>query len=460
MGIKFALPVGAAIALSIPFGIMGALLNNARRAFAGVFWRMSQGAIEERKYNKIWTYGFLFPQIMNFVSRFLPVFLLLFLFGKAGGDAIKNMPGWLTSAFTIMGTMLPGVGIVLCLSIMGSRSLLPYAVIGFFLLGRFSFVMVEAAIAGIVFGMIHTVLKPPVEDENAEDEEEFVPVKGMFSTLQICIWYYKYSLLYRQSQCMEYFYGTGNAMVMMGEMKKIYGDNADGLQAGMKRALEPYITHPSTGSWMLTAQFAMEEDIARNGDPDGEKGKAISAMKTGFMGPFAGIGDTIWGSVTLPIVRSFSYATYLTGSWAGLIPIFLYNTFSGIVMGFVSSVIGYRAGINTILKIIDTALFKRVLTIAIITGMVTMGALSASYVIVKTKVVFTTTITTTDDKGVQQKADVKVNLQDKLNMIMPNLLTFLYMGMLIWMQFTGKKTTTMMLVSVGIAFAGALIGFF
>ena len=157
MAIKFGLTAGESLVIAVPFGVLGALINNARRAFAGTFWRQSQKAISERKYNKLFTFAFIEPIIMNLVTRCLPVTLLLYLLGSAGGNAIANMPAWLSSAFTMMGLMLPGVGLVMCISIMGNKSMLPYAVIGFFLLGRFKFTMVEVAVMGIVLGFLHTL---------------------------------------------------------------------------------------------------------------------------------------------------------------------------------------------------------------------------------------------------------------------------------------------------------------
>lgn len=445
MAIKFGLTPGEALAIAVPFGVLGALINNVRRAFAGTWWRLSKKAIEERKYSKLFTYALPGPLVQNFVCRLIPVTILLYFFGSAGGNAIASMPDWLSSAFSMMGLMLPGVGLILCISIMGKRELLPYAVVGFFLLGRFGFKMVEVALFGIILGLLHTLFTE-AEGEEMEEEESGEEVKGIFTTADMCWFAWYWLAFYRPSQCMEYFYGTGNAAFMYYNMKKIYKDDADGLQKGMERCLEPWITHPMWGLWMLGAQFAMEEDIAKNGDPNGEKGQAITAMKTGFMGPFAGIGDTISGSVLLPIVRSIAYTTFLTGSWTGIIPLWILNTFNEIV-GFISVNIGYKAGIDTILKLVDTPLFKRILTIAIITGMTTMGALSASYVVIKTNLVF-----------VDENAGVEFALQEKLDAIMPNLLTFVYMCLLLAMHLKGYKTTTMMLTTVVLALIGAVTG--
>ena len=445
MAIKFGFTSGEALALAVPFGVLGALIDNVRRAFAGTWWRMAQKAIAERKYGRLLTAGLWGPLLQNFIVRCLPVPILLYLFGTAGGNAVANMPAWLSNAFAMMGVMLPGVGLVICISIMGNRSMLPYAVIGFFLMGRFGFTMVEVAVMGIVLGFLHTLFIASDEDEE-EEEEETEEVKGMFSTLQIILWSWKWIILYRASQCMEYFYGTGNAAFMYKMMRKIYKNDEDGLQKGMERCLEPWITHPMWGFWMLSAQLAMEEDIAANGDPDGTKGQAISAMKTGFMGPFAGIGDTISGSVLLPIFRSFSYSTLLTGNPWGFLPCYALDLFNQVVL-YVSAVIGYKAGIGTILKIIGTPLFTKLLTIAIVTGMITMGALSASYVRVQTTIEF-----------VDEEAGVTFKVQEKIDQIMPNLLTFIYMIFLLVLQMKNVKTTTMMLITVAIALIGAVVG--
>ena len=447
MALKFGLTAGEAVAVAVPFGILGALVNNIRRAFAGTYWRQSQKAIENRKYKMLKVYATFEPLLVNFLIRCLPVTILLAVFGTAGGNAIANMPSWLSRAFGMMGTMLPGVGLVLCISIMGNRSLLPYAVIGFFMVGRFGFKMFEVALLAIFLGLLHTLFTAEDEDEEEDDEEieERAEVKGQFSTFSMIVFYWFWSMFYRSSQCMEYFYGTGNACYMQPWVKKIYKNDPDGLQKCMRRCLEPWITHPAWGFWMLSAQLAMEEDIALNGDPSGLKGQAISAMKTGFMGPFAGIGDTITGSIRLPIVRSFCYATLLTGSPSGLIIMYL-NNLLGFAEGAISAIIGYKAGINSILKIIGTPTFARLLTIAIVVGMTTMGGLSASYVRINP---------TLEYKNEETGVDVK--LADKLDAIMPNLLTFAYMCMLVAMQFKNVKTTTMMWVTVVIALAGALL---
>ena len=130
----------------------------------------------------------------------------------------------------------------------------------------------------------------------------------------------------------------------------------------------------------------------------------------------------------------------------GVIPIFVLYTANNIV-GLISCAIGYKAGVGKILKIVNTPLFKRILTIAIVTGMMAMGALSADYVSIKTSIEF-----------VDEEAGVEFNLQDKLDAIMPNLLTFIFMATLVFLQMKGKKPTTMMLITVIIALVGAIVG--
>ena len=76
-----------------------------------------------------------------------------------------------------------------------------------------------------------------------------------------------------------------------------------------------------------------------------------------------------------------------------------------------------------------------------------MGALSASYVRVQTTIEF-----------VDEEAGVTFKVQEKIDQIMPNLLTFIYMIFLLVLQTKNVKTTTMMLITVAIALVGAIIG--
>ena len=70
----------------------------------------------------------------------------------------------------------------------------------------------------------------------------------------------------------------------------------------MQRQMEFYNTEPHFGCIINGLALSMEEEMADNSAVTPE---AITAVKTGLMGPFAGIGDTLWQG-TLRLIATAS----------------------------------------------------------------------------------------------------------------------------------------------------------
>ena len=73
-------------------------------------------------------------------------------------------------------------------------------------------------------------------------------------------------------------------------IKKLYGDEPEEYKACIKRHMQFFNTEPHIGGVIPGIVLAMEEERA-NGAPITDE--AINGVKTGLMGPFAGIGDTL-----------------------------------------------------------------------------------------------------------------------------------------------------------------------
>ena len=78
--------------------------------------------------------------------------------------------------------------------------------------------------------------------------------------------------------------------------------------------MEFYNTEPHFGGVINGMVIAMEEERA-NGAPISDE--AINGIKTGLMGPFAGIGDTLWQGTLTPILLSIGISLASSGSLAG-----------------------------------------------------------------------------------------------------------------------------------------------
>ncbi len=80
-------------------------------------------------------------------------------------------------------------------------------------------------------------------------------------------------------------------------VEKLYKKQED-IRAALKRHLVFFNTQPGVGGVIHGIVIAMEEERAAGADISGD---AINGIKTGLMGPMAGIGDTLQRGIVIPI---------------------------------------------------------------------------------------------------------------------------------------------------------------
>ncbi|TME10391.1 MAG: PTS system mannose/fructose/sorbose family transporter subunit IID, partial [Chloroflexi bacterium] len=87
----------------------------------------------------------------------------------------------------------------------------------------------------------------------------------------------------------ERLQGTAFAQAMAPIIRKLYKDPED-IKAALKRHLVFFNTEPNVGGVIHGAVIAMEEQRANGAPIDDDD---INGVKSGLMGPLAGIGDSI-----------------------------------------------------------------------------------------------------------------------------------------------------------------------
>lgn len=166
-------------------------------------------------------------------------------------------------------------------------------------------------------------------------------------------------------------------------LKKLYPVKED-LSAALKRHLNFFNTEGIWGSIIFGVTIALEEQKA-NGEniPD----EAINGLKTGLMGPFAGIGDTIDWATLKPLIYGFAASVAMTGSSAGafislILPIVTFTA------GYYIWHLGYSLGKDSIKSVLQGGWVNELITGSSILGLFMMGALSASFVNLTTPLAF------------------------------------------------------------------------
>lgn len=228
-------------------------------------------------------------------------------------------------------------------------------------------------------------------------------------------------------------------------LEKLYGKDTPELKEALVRHMEFFNTEPNLGGCIIGATLALEEQRANGVEIDPEM---ISNLKIGLMGPFAGVGDTIWQSTLSPIALSLILGMAQTGN---LFAPLLYVIIIAVVLfgeGYISFMKGYEAGRDGISQVIHSGLIHSITSKMATIGGILLGALASSYVTVASHLVLQTEAGT---------LDIQTGILDNIFVgLLPLCITLLAVHLL------RKKLSVnvVMLVLAAIAIVGTLIGFF
>ncbi|KRO00875.1 PTS mannose/fructose/sorbose/N-acetylgalactosamine transporter subunit IIC [Companilactobacillus kimchiensis] len=175
---------GVAVTLATTIGVIGTIAFNLFQVLNSYWNHRSAKAIEEGDekafhFNTIWG-----PQILNFLLRFIPSFLVIYFGAGFAKEMLSSMPKYLLDVMTFLGGALPALGIVMLLTVVIKKSymwvffLFGFVAVVFMKLNMIALAMVAAMIAVIFY--FATSNKGSNDSNNSgsntsngEEEEEF-----------------------------------------------------------------------------------------------------------------------------------------------------------------------------------------------------------------------------------------------------------------------------------------------
>ena len=182
----------------------------------------------------------------------------------------------------------------------------------------------------------------------------------------------------------ERLQSTAFAHAMIPVIEKLYGSKEEKVDA-VKRHLNFFNTEPMCGSVIHGITIAMEEKKA-NGVPI--TSEAINSVKTGLMGPLAGIGDTITQGIITPILLSLCIGLTMQGNIGGPIIYLIAQYVIMFVLSYTLWMNGYKYGQVAVEKILEGGMINKVIEGASIMGTLVMGGLVATFVSFNTIIEF------------------------------------------------------------------------
>ncbi len=159
----------------------------------------------------------------------------------------------------------------------------------------------------------------------------------------------------------------------------LYKNQPEKRKEVMKREIEFFNVHIEFGSCILGMAIAMEEEKSQGAPIPGE---FITNIKTSLMGPLAGVGDTIWQGVVIPILLGICIDITTTGDgniWGAIIYAVVIVV-AAYALSYANFMFGYRAGSEAILDFLEKGTLNKVLKGASIAGCMVMGGLIVNYV--------------------------------------------------------------------------------
>jgi D-glucosaminate-specific PTS system IID component len=241
----------------------------------------------------------------------------------------------------------------------------------------------------------------------------------------------------------ERMQGVSFCYSMIPCLKKLY-DKKEDLSHALVRHLNFF---NSQGTWSTPIHgmtLSMEEEMANEGNVSDA---AITGIKTGLMGPLAGIGDTIdWGTLKT-IIYGIAVTFGSKGSVLGAIIPFAFTLITFLIGKNLWN-LGYRIGKESVKSILQAGWIKELISGTSILGLFMMGALSAQYVTLSTPLSF-------------KVAGSTIAIQTILDSIAPGLLPLaVVFGIYYVLRNKTQKYGIISLAIVATCILGALIGIF
>ena len=216
----------------------------------------------------------------------------------------------------------------------------------------------------------------------------------------------------------ERMQGSGYLYTILPQLRKIYGDDTPELKEVMKTHTQFFNTSNFFNMIITWIDLAIEEK-------EGIAGKqTVSGLKTGLMGPFAAIGDSIFAALIPTIFGALAANMAINGNPTGIF-IWIVAQIAVMVFRWKQLEFAYREGISLV-----TTMQHRLTALtdaATLLGVFMVGALVATMVNVKLS-------------WAPSIGDVTLNMQNNLDMILPRLLPAGIVGGVYWML--GKKNMT------------------
>jgi mannose/fructose/N-acetylgalactosamine-specific phosphotransferase system component IID/mannose/fructose/N-acetylgalactosamine-specific phosphotransferase system component IIC len=394
----------AALALAVPFGVLYSMLDNLHYILVQVFVSGMDNAAKEgdyKKYERYHWYAFGLWSLLYFVSTVICVNL--------GSTLVENffnsLPAWLMDGISAGTKLLPALGFAILLNSIWNKKIAAFFFIGFVLAAYLGLDTIAIAILGASVAVLYFTLgSTELPDFSAPADS-----KPMLTKKEINNMFWRAFTL-EASYNYEKFQGTGFGYALIPALRKIYGDDKEALAEAMSRNCVMFQTTPQCAPINMGITLAMEEEYSRNRDTMDPA--SIGAVRSAFMGPLAGIGDSIFWGILRTVAAGVACSLGVQGNIAAPLVFLIIFNVPAVLTRYYGAHKSYELGMNFVSKLSQYNLLENLSIAAGIVGLMVIGGMTSSMVWVSTPLVITA-------------GDMAISVQEFLDSLLPSMVPLL-----------------------------------
>lgn len=235
----------------------------------------------------------------------------------------------------------------------------------------------------------------------------------------------------------ERMQGSGYLYTMLPVMRKIYGDHTPELKRMMQTENQFFNTSNFLNNLVIGIDVAVQEKEGAAAE------ETVIGLKTGLMGPFASIGDAIFGSLLPTIFGALAASLAIAGNPLGIILWTIECVLTGALRWWETG-FAYRTGMSLVTTMHDK--LNAITSSASVLGIFMVGSLIASSI----------GVSLTVNPSV---AGASINLQQTFNTVLPGLLPAGIVALIYWgLGRKGMTSTKMIFITLVLSVALSALG--
>lgn len=448
LGMVAGLDAPTALSLVVPLGLLGSGIWFFRMTVDSLFVHWADAFARRGSTRGVAAMNIWPGQILLLLLYAIPAFVIVYYGSPAVQSVMEMVPPEVVEGLAMVGGMLPALGIGMLLNYMAKWRLMPFFLLGFLLAIYFDLPMLVIALLGLIGAVLHVQYSgimqgSPLPEESAPTELPSPEQRKLVTRTDMLGAWFRWLTFSHSCYNYERMQGLGFAHSMTSIIERLY-DTKEEIAAALKRHLVFFNTEPNVGAVVHGVTVAMEEERASGATQI--TGDAINSVKSGLMGPLAGIGDSLTQGLITPTLLALGIGLAQQGNLAGPILYVLLVSTAVIGISYLMWMQGYRWGKVAVERILKAGLLRPLTEGATVLGLTVVGALAATVVQFSTKISITV-----GPQTIQLQTDI---LDKILKGVLPLSLT-----LLIWWLLNKKKSPlTVILVVFAVGLIGTWLG--